>query len=465
MKIEKKNKNDERKILTAMIVDDTVLARIATKWKKKGLFKTKWANLVAGWCIKYHTRYEKAPRHTIENLFEAWSSKVDGEENVRLIEKFLDSLSGEYKELKRQSNSDYIIDLAGKYFNKVQLESLAERIEGDLEMGRDDDANERVIQFNQIELGAGHFIEPFQDESAIEEAFKSKQKPLIKYPGALGKFLQGAFERDGFISFMAPEKRGKTWFLIDATFRAIEQHRKVAFFEAGDMSQNQIMRRLMTRVSKTPSKRSRVKYPISIYRNTGDKQATVDVKNRTYKTGLKLKEAKRACKKFIKNTLKDGSPFFRLSCYPNSTLKISMIKNQLDLWAQNDWVPDVIVVDYMDILDVSHPNFEGRDCINEAWKQMRSISQKYHCLVVTASQTSASSYDAPLLTRKHFSEDKRKLSHVTGVLGINQNRVEEEMNVYRLNWIELREGESTENEVCYLAACLSLGNPCVKSCR
>ena len=23
-----------------------------------------------------------------------------------------------------------------------------------------------------------------------------------------------------------------------------------------------------------------------------------------------------------------------------------MIKNQLDLWAQNDWVPDVIVVDY-----------------------------------------------------------------------------------------------------------------------
>jgi hypothetical protein len=57
MKIQKKNNNDERLILIAMIVDETVLGRIAAKWQK-GMFNSKWANIIAKWCLKYYTKYD-----------------------------------------------------------------------------------------------------------------------------------------------------------------------------------------------------------------------------------------------------------------------------------------------------------------------------------------------------------------------------------------------------------------------
>ena len=51
MDIIKKNRKDERRILIAMIVDSVVLGRISGKWDKRGLFKTKWANVVGKWCM------------------------------------------------------------------------------------------------------------------------------------------------------------------------------------------------------------------------------------------------------------------------------------------------------------------------------------------------------------------------------------------------------------------------------
>ncbi len=111
-------------VLTALIVDDLVLAKISNKWKT-GLFRTNWANLIAGWCIKYHIKYSKAPKGQIENLYQSWASTHDSKENTRLVEKFLGSISDDYEELEQEINSQYIIDIAGRYFNEVQLEKLS----------------------------------------------------------------------------------------------------------------------------------------------------------------------------------------------------------------------------------------------------------------------------------------------------------------------------------------------------
>jgi replicative DNA helicase len=448
-----------------MIVDSTVLARISSKWpKQKGLFKTKWANTIAQWCLDYFRRYEKAPMKHIENLYEAWATKVKDETTIKLVEKFLDSLSSEYQELKQTSNTDYIIDLAGVYFNTVQLERLTELVKGNLEAGRTDDAHNEIVQFNKIELGGGEGINILQDKAAIKEAFTSKAEPLIKYPGALGKFLKDAFERDGFIAFMAPEKRGKSFWLLDVAYRAVLQKRKVAFFEAGDMSQNQVTRRLMTRVAKRPLKRCLVKYPYGITKDKEEKEACVKTKTLRFKTKLTYQEAWLACKKVMRLKLKTKEPLFKMSCHPNSTLSIRMIKGILLDWEREGWVPDVIVIDYADILDMDEGRLEGRDRINEVWKQMRGLSQLYHCLVVTATQADAGSYEKQTMGKSNFSEDKRKHAHVTGMIGINQTSTEKENQIMRLNWIDLREGEYNEKDCVHVGICLGLGLPSLVSC-
>ena len=75
MKIDKKNNNQERRILIGMIVDSVVLGRISSKYQQQ-MFKSKWANIISKWCLKYYQKYKKAPMKHIESLFENWSTQT-----------------------------------------------------------------------------------------------------------------------------------------------------------------------------------------------------------------------------------------------------------------------------------------------------------------------------------------------------------------------------------------------------
>ena len=75
MRIEKKNSDAERRVLIGMIVDTVVLGRINTKWQSRA-FRSKWANIVAQWCLNYYQRYDKAPMKHIQSLFETWSERT-----------------------------------------------------------------------------------------------------------------------------------------------------------------------------------------------------------------------------------------------------------------------------------------------------------------------------------------------------------------------------------------------------
>jgi hypothetical protein len=95
---------------------------------------------------------------------------------------------------------------------------------------------------------------------------------------------------------------------------------------------------------------------------------------------------------------------------------------------------------------------------------MRALSQEIDCLVVTATQANAASYKSELMGRWNFSEDKRKLAHCTGMIGINATVKEQDRGIQRLNWIVLREGEFSYTKCVNVANCLAISNPAIRSC-
>jgi hypothetical protein len=154
----------------------------------------------------------------------------------------------------------------------------------------------------------------------------------------------------------------------------------------------------------------------------------------------------------------------RLSCHFNSTINVDGIRSILEDWQRDDdWIPDVIIIDYADILNMDYRGLEGRDRIDHTWKQLRKLSQEKHCLVITATQTAARGYKTRTQSQGDFSEDKRKNAHVTGMIGINQTIEEKEQGVMRLNWIELREGWYSERRCCFVASCFELANMSIRS--
>ena len=464
MRIEKKKGKEERRILIGMIVDPVILSRLYPKWQK-GMFRSKWSNIIAGWCIKYYKKYEKAPMKNIESLYETWAEKYKDKNIINLVGTFLDSLSSEYKEMKDESNSNYIIDLAADYFNGVRMERLVESVQSNIDEGESDKAQNIITSYNRIEMGVGEGINVLQDSEAIKNAFESKKEPLITFPGALGKFFKGALEREGFISFMGKKAVGKSFWLMIMAYQGLLQRKRVAIFEVGDMGQNQIMRRLMIRASNRPISPCTIFFPTNIRYSKKRERVIVKHRRKVYEKGLSWRKAKEACQKVMKKKVKSKNVYLKLSCHFNSTLSVKGLQSILKNWERSeDWIPDIIIIDYADILNMEYPGFEGRDKINETWKQLRMLSQKYHCLLVTATQSDASSYDRNTMQMNNFSDDRRKIDSVTGMIGLNQTTIEKKQGIMRLNWVALRDDEFHTEYCVHVAGCLAIANPAIKSC-
>ena len=106
---------------------------------------------------------------------------------------------------------------------------------------------------------------------------------------------------------------------------------------------------------------------------------------------------------------------------------------------------------------------ETRDQINETWAAMRRMSQELHCLVMTVTQADADSYEADLLRRSNFTNDRRKYDHVTYMFGLNQTDGEKRKGLYRLNWLVGREEDYSETRCCFTAGCLAVSSPMILS--
>ncbi len=472
MKVQRYEGKQERVVLIGMVTDSTVLGRIAARYQD-GMFSCRWADVIGEWCVRYYNQYNEAPGRAIENLYSQWAEGRDDKETARMMHDFLSSISDEY-EREDHPSSQHIVDVAGSHFNYIRLTRLAEQIQSHLDTGEVDDAEKLVVGFNKVQMGVGSRIDLFTDREQVSSVFHHTDRDtLVEYPGALGHFFQGMFERDGFICFVAPEKTGKTWWLIDVAWRAMTQRRKVAFFEVGDMSEEQIKMRFLSRASRHPYRSPTgwpltVKYPTSIAMPEKDSiRATVEHNTKVFKHPLDEATAQAACDQVMRTYVRSKNPFFSLGVRPTRTMTVADIKSELHAWSLKDgWVPDVVVIDYADILapPPGSSRYDPRDQINVTWQQMRSLSQELHCLVVTASQADSASYNKVTLDRSNFSEDHRKWAHVTGGVGINVTSGEKEQGSGRLNWLVLREGDFSPRRCVHYAGCLSMGNPAMRSC-
>lgn len=464
MRIVQRDGKVERRILIGFLTDKKLLQNLSPKWDNN-LFKNRWSNLLAGWCVDYFTKYGEPPNNKIEQIFQSWQEQNNDKESSVYIEKFLSVLSDEYENYQDESNTDYLVDLSQKFFNESKISRLANQLLGDVDQGNLDDAIEKINKFSKLEIGLGCGVDILQDQQAISRVFENtNQESLITFPGDLGDFfnVRDCLHRDCLVSFLGPKGRGKTWMLLAFAWQALLQRRRVAFFEVGDMSQDQIMRRFLIRAAKHPAKACTVKYPTEI-KKIGTDEFDVTFKDKIFECDLDYKKAWEACNETMKRKVKSKESYLKLFCYPNDSISVLGIKQQIQSLARQDWIVDVVVIDYADLLSSVDKREVGRDQINTTWKCLRSLSQEYHCLVLTATQANAKSYNVRLVTRSNFADDRRKIDHVNIMLGLNATEEMKRDGIIGINFVAARESEFSEFKQIYVAGCLSLANPLIKS--
>ena len=437
---------DVRKILTGMVRDRSVCSRIVSQWTPAGLFTAPWANIVGGMVAAHFKKYGDPPNGQLSSLFADWARSTNAPaETVESIEKFLYGISDEGHE----DAPEYLLDLAGRHFNKVRIDAAIAEAKQLSDHWQVDEARKVLEELRRVNLGVGAYLEPARDIGPWLTAFDTQHKrSMALYPGDLGTFFGDCFQRKRFFSFVAPDKTGKTHWLIDFAYRCLRNRQNVAYFDTGDGDSEDFHRRLAIRVSEHPEFARECSLPNSW-------TEAEPVFKPVY---LEAVDAVTAYRKFHRDTPGEGA--LRFLSQPLGTLSVTDMDNLLDVWdRETDWRPDCVVIDYADTMAPPSGVRDTLDQIDETWRALRRLSQRRHCLVMTATQTSSLAYrEGGLLGRKHFSGRKTKNAHVSGMIGINVMDAERKRSMARINKFSWRHGRHSESEFVRVAGCADVGN-------
>lgn len=454
MKVKVGDGTKVRIVLYGMATQADVLARIASQWGGAGLLGSPWANLVGGWCVKHFRDYGEAPNDKIYNYYHEWEEGIEEEEEP-VAEAVARFIAGVRKQRIESEDSSYFLDTAEKLFNEVLVRDTTEELRLDSDDNQVDDWFQRIHGIRPFNLKERTYSNPTQALEPWNRAYDAETRTpgLVTYAGALGRLTRNSFERGAFYAYMAPDKTGKTTWLTDAAYRAARRKRRVAFFDTGDSIEEEVYERLGRRITKQPREQCQSKYPVG-WLNDG--QPKLEIRNFE---GVNAIDSFRQARRDLRS---DG---FRIACYSSGTLSVADIDSILFDWEKEGWKADVVIVDYADILAPPKGIRDTLDQIDETWKSLRRLSQDKNCLVLTATQASASIYgkEDKLLSRKHFSGRKTKLAHVNGMLGINVTPDEKRVGMSRVNWIVRRKGKSYDNECVYAVGHPPTYNPVILS--
>jgi hypothetical protein len=477
---------------------------------------------LADWCIEHYDKYGVAPYQDIHSIYKEKlkQGKIRREIGDAIEQDILPYLNEQYVE--NGINAEFLANRTKDYYREQRIRKHLQDIETDLDKGKVENAEKLALSYKPIANERADELDLRSPElkNRLKFAFEKTSEPVLWYPGALGDMWNEHLVRGGFVGIMAGEKVGKTLVLLDMAVRAMRQGTSVAFFQAGDMTEDQQLMRLAIYLTKRSNKEQytgemiepipdciwnqldECDYPErecdhGIFNSIKDdyedyfkwkkygmtKQDLMDKQKRfpDYRAchncvewhrkpwgsvwidkvnvdkPLEYQEAVNAAEEFLADN--DGK--FKLVTYANGTLSVPEIDTRLSIWQQEEgFTPGMILVDYADLL-ISLDFSDFRHKQNDIWAKLRGLSQKWNALVVTPTQADAKAYETGLLRLSNFSEDKRKYSHVTYMTGLNRDPKgrEKELGIMRVNDLVAREGWFTAERQVTVLQNLRRGRP------
>ena len=365
----------EKNIIIGMIVSKRFLQEIIPIRKP---LLVPFAETVAEWCIEYWEHYKKAPGKHIQDIYSTHSKEGLPEEQVDLIEAFLSNLSEEYKRAEK-FNVNYVLDSAEKYFRKISLDELKNKLTTNLSVGKINKAENIIKNYKRIVRPETKGVSPF-DEDIIKKAFSEDSgDKLFSFPKHLGSVI-GTFEREELVAFVGKSGIGKTWWLLWTSLLALFEGYNVVFVSL-EMSERQIIKRIHQYLNSRPIRKTK-----EIIIPYFDKEGDISHKRkhkRTLTESLSIKQTNRCIR--TGSIKKDR---YKLLFYPSNTCTMTQLETQIqNMEYYEGFIPDVIVTDYADKFKSEGYGDVRRHQLAQVWDSHKALAQKYKCLVVTASQS------------------------------------------------------------------------------
>lgn len=492
----------EEQILTAMIVSTEFLKGIANT-TQESYFLTPYAKIVYRWIDEYWKKYQEAPDQRIQDLYEIHKERLSIED-AELVYQFLETLEDKYED--ETFNSQFLIDKAINYFKKRSLSDIAQQVKSLVEMDRVEEAEQEWTSFKKVARQTIPWINPIDMDFALGVYQDDTKNNLAQFPGALGE-LFGPFQRDTLVLGTGVYGSGKSLFLNEIAILHMTHRYNVAVINL-EMSKSQVSKRFYRRIANRNEVESAFLIPVfDCFLNQID---ACDLACRSNRVRLRGDEDPKplyenapvdyrpcdACRtenhdRYIAETwhipsqretmdefhlgrrLKSFSRSYgdrlRIICYPKFSANLADVNRDLDMLEYSDgFVPDVVVVDYADILQPERSSMNDNEEVrtNETFMALSRLAQERHILVVTVSQVVTENLkerDRHSRMGDAAGSKRGKYGHPDLVFGLMQTSREKASGVMRVNIVKKRDGYFREDQQVILLQVPDLSISCLDS--
>lgn len=450
------NRTDPEKIIVAGLIFSSKFFNELQKLKKELLHEvlsTKTARIVSGWCFEHIEKYGKPPKDEIFDIRDLRKKAADDDnaDDVELASKLIDSVTKSFTE---DENWEHRIDQTFEYIRKRKLESAQSKLELLVDAGDFSAAEELILNFNAVQKQAVAGVSLLKNSKDVVCILNEEdEESIIQFSGAIGQLI-GPAQKGDLMAFVSPAKRGKSWWLQECAVRAM-LNKKVAVYYSLEMSEKQMFSRIAQRLTvglKRGSQQKQIAIPY--FSDDGDIKSK-EISFKEYTTNAisrKMKQIK----------LLAGSGDIHVCCFPAYSADTKQLKMHLiQLEKEKGIVPDVIIVDYADILAPGIKQ-DYRHQIDHTWKTLRSLAQERNALVITASHSNRGTFNKDM-TQEDLSEDIRKVNHVSCMIGLNQKNADKKIGVMRAVSLAQRHDSFNPDDEVVVLYDYNTGRPIIDS--
>lgn len=492
LKITKISATEEKRIAIGMIVS-TEFNKLIQPVIKDEYLTNSHIQRICGWCQAYFREYEKAPFMHIKDIFKDESPRLKSAE-IEMIDDLLGKLDDQYD--AESLNVQYWFETTVDYFRKREIEITVNNISVLSEQGDLEQAEEELRDFQKVtaDLSESSIVRP-GDLVQMEEIYRQRDeddKNFFQLPGDLGRYL-GNHKRGDVVAYYAAAKRGKSWVLVNNFKNATLQKRKTLFWSI-EMTKTEMVPRLLKSYTPMVDGDSGM-YPFPVfdciknqegschYRESKvivlDNGEKIDDPNHVVCVKC-MKHPKKKTRKMYdfttyvdemyrekddifslrknhKHFQKIFNKYARVSVHPKYTLTYDLMMRDLEtLHTKDNWFPDILMLDYIDILgiDSKHDDFRLED---EKWKLLAKVAGATNTLMITVTQANKAGHTAENLDSTHQGGFYGKNRHVNLMVGLNQNSEEKENGIMRFGITEARSQPFIQGKSCYVLQDLATG--------
>lgn len=452
-------KEDERltgalqeNILTLLCFDDAH-CKIARAALTPHLFSSAPFKEIAGHAIDFIDQYGEAIKDHLPDQLEHILNGDDQRKAAtykRLLENLYTSREG--------INGEYVLKQLQKFVRVQKFKSgLVAAVELMEETGDIDGAEvlmqqamaSQIVSFDPgLNLGDPENIDELLDK--IEEEGFTLGIDALDIEGIIPR-------RKELMMLMASRGKGKSWFLVHVTKRALMQRWKVVVITL-EMPESQYMGRLLQALFSISKRHAEVE----VTRMRVDEGAIEDLfREKITRPTFRDDDIKAWLKTRARKEFKRRPPLY-VKEFPTSSLSLKGLEAYLDgLERFHGFVPDAIVLDYPDLMEFDAKN--ARIELGRLVAGFRGICSKRNAAGIVVTQGNRESEDAALVKGAMAAEDISKLAHADVFLTLSQTPAEYSMGLARL-YVEKARQEAAKFQILITQA-IAIGQFVLDSVR